>query len=81
MAPLLRRRRPTARGLSQALVLATFLLATGCEGRLAGLSDRELQDRVYECNTQQSQSPGFAITCDNYRRECARRREQGRYVC
>ena len=64
-----------------ALSGAVLLLAAGCEGKLAGLSDHELQDRIHACNTQQSQSPGFAISCDNYRRECARRRENGRYVC
>lgn len=53
----------------------------GCEGKLAGLTDSELQDRIYECNAAQSQSPGFAISCDNYRRECERRRDEGRYVC
>ncbi|MCB1685854.1 MAG: hypothetical protein R3E82_05600 [Pseudomonadales bacterium] len=56
-------------------------MVAGCESRLAGLSDTELQDNVHECNTQSSQSPGFAISCDNYRRECERRREAGRYVC
>ena len=58
-----------------------LLVCTGCEGKLAGMSDTELQDKMHECNTQTSQSPGFAISCDNYRRECERRREAGRYVC
>lgn len=53
----------------------------GCEGRLARLSDADLQDRMYQCNVTLEQSPGFAISCDNYRRECQRRRDQGRFVC
>ena len=64
-----------------ALALLVQLVLSGCEGKLAALSDHDLQDRIYECNTAQSQSPGFAISCDNYRRECSRRRDDGRYVC
>lgn len=64
-----------------ALCVALLPLLAGCEGKLAALSDHDLQDRIHECSNQQSQSPGFAISCDNYRRECARRRDDGRYVC
>jgi hypothetical protein len=63
------------------LVLAGLTGLAGCEGKLAKLSDTELQDRMYECNTTTDQSPGMAISCDNYRRECERRREEGRFVC
>ena len=63
------------------LVLAGLLGLAGCEGKLASLSDTELQDRMYECDTTPDQSPGMAISCDNYRRECERRREEGRFVC
>jgi len=64
-------------------IFASILLLTltACGSKLAGMSDADLQDRVYECNYAQSQSPGFAISCDNYRRECKRRREDGLYVC
>lgn len=63
------------------LLLAGMLGLAGCEGKLAQLSDTELQDRMYECDTTAEQSPGMAISCDNYRRECQRRRDQGHYVC
>ena len=62
------------------VLLACFTLAA-CDSKLASVSDTDLQDKVYECDTQQSQSPGFAITCDNYRRECKARRQEGRYIC
>jgi hypothetical protein len=62
------------------VILACFALA-GCDSKLASVSDADLQDKAYQCDTQQSQSPGFAITCDNYRRECKARREEGRFVC
>ena len=63
------------------LLLSGAIGLGGCESKLAGLSDSELQDKIYECRNATSQSPGFAITCDNYQRECERRREHGRFVC
>ncbi len=64
-----------------ALLLVGAAALSGCESKLAGLSDNELQDRMYECTTTVDQAPGMAISCDNYRRECQRRREEGRFVC
>ena len=64
-----------------AIVLLACLALAACEGKLASMSDSDLQDKVYECDSAQSQSPGFAISCDNYRRECKARREDGRFVC
>ena len=63
--------------------LTTFVLAallTGCGGGLEDMSDADLQQKIFEC-AKPEQSPGMAISCDNYRRECSRRREQGRFVC
>jgi len=62
-------------------LLPVVALLTGCESKLASLSDTELQDRMFECRSTTEQSPGMAISCDNYRRECARRREAGNFVC
>jgi len=62
-------------------LLPVVALLAGCEGKLASLSDTELQDRMLECRSTTEQSPGMAISCDNYRRECARRREAGNFVC
>jgi hypothetical protein len=73
------RRRSIYLGTCLGLVSLFFLSA--CESKLASLTDAELQDRIYQCQTTTEQSPGFAISCDNYRRECERRREQGRFVC
>jgi hypothetical protein len=69
------------RAIRTTAFFAAFVLLAACGGKLGGLSDADLQDHVYECNTAQSQSPGFAISCDNYRRECKRRRDDGNYVC
>ena len=61
-------------------VIILSMLVIGCGSRLGGLSDADLQEKVFECN-KPDLAPGMAIQCDNYRRECARRREQGRFVC
>lgn len=63
------------------LLLAGAVGLAGCDSELARLPDETLQDRIYECNQAGEQSPGFAIRCDNYRRECLRRRQEGRFVC
>ena len=63
------------------LLLPLTALLAGCESKLASLSDTELQDKMYECRSTTEQSPGMAISCDNYRRECARRRDAGNFVC
>lgn len=59
----------------------TFVALSGCSNKLAGMADHELQDKSYACRQATAQSPGFAISCDNYKRECERRREAGRYLC
>ncbi len=55
-------------------------MLASCEGSLDGMPDAELQEKVFECS-KPGLSPGMAITCDNYRRECERRRSLGRFVC
>ncbi len=52
-----------------------------CDNKMQSLADDRLQDKVHACNMAVSQSPGFAISCDNFARECSRRSELGRYVC
>lgn len=77
------RDKPTGAGHAPHLaVLLTALLAmTACDGGMADMPDAELQDNIYECDSTSEQSPGMAIACDNYRRECRNRRDQGRFVC
>jgi hypothetical protein len=61
------------------ILLAVF--GGGCDSRFASMSDEVLQEKMHACRTTVEQSPGFAISCDNYRRECDRRRKEGRFVC
>ncbi len=70
-----------ARRILQSTTIATALLAAGCSSELAEMGDAELADRMHECRTVVDQSPGMAITCDNYQRECTARRKDGKFVC
>lgn len=63
-----------------AMMLVSVALI-GCESKLASMSNEELADKMYECNSSVGSSPGFAIRCDNYNRECHARRENGVYAC
>lgn len=62
-------------------LLLPVLALVACDSKLSKLSDEALQDHVYECNNTFDQAPGFAISCDNFQRECERRREAGHFVC
>lgn len=64
-----------------AVLLTACLLAGGCKDSGPQISDEELADAIHECRSNANQSPSFAIRCDNYRRQCDERREEGRYVC
>ncbi len=64
-----------------ASLTALALAASGCGNKLEGLSDEDLQDKAYACSRESKPSPGAAIACDNYRKECQRRRQLGRFVC
>lgn len=63
------------------LSLIVLIEIAGCSSKLAELSADELRDRIYECEKTAEPGPGLAIACDNYRRECERRRNAGQYVC
>ena len=54
---------------------------TACGSKLKGMTDADLQDKVYQCNSIIKPSPGKAVSCGNFLRECQRRREEGRFVC
>ena len=62
------------------LLYGTCCLAA-CSNDFADMPDTDLADGIYTCRTEIDQSPGMAIRCDNYQRECERRRDEGRFVC
>ena len=63
------------------VISALCLALSACDSPLAEMPDHELADAMYACTVSNEQTPGFAIRCDNLRRECGRRRDGGRYVC
>lgn len=71
----------TYRWISAGAMLAGTLFLGGCESRLSSMSDNDLQDKMYECRNAHTKSPGSAISCDNFERECQNRRSAGKYVC
>ena len=63
------------------LPVTLVLMLSACGGNDINMSDEELADAVHACRSSVDQSPGFAIRCDNFKRECSKRREEGRFVC
>lgn len=61
--------------------LTVLLVLAGCSSPFEDMPDDELADKAYRCTITTDQSPGFAIRCDNYQRECDRRRDDGHFVC
>jgi len=69
------------KGLAFFLCSAVLLSLGACSNKFESIPDEELADSMHECRAAPDQSPGMAIRCDNVARECARRREAGRFVC
>ncbi|NNC54423.1 MAG: hypothetical protein HKO07_01735 [Pseudomonadales bacterium] len=46
------------------------------------ISDEELVARVSECLSEGNKTPGMAVSCGNYQKECKRRgKATGNYIC
>ena len=63
------------------LIVGGGLLLVACSSKFTGMNDDDLRDKMNSCARILQKSPGFAIRCDNYTRECQNRRDKGRYVC
>ncbi len=64
-------------------VLSLFIGATtGCDRAIEKVSDQELLAKYSECQSTDNPSAAMGFACENYKRECERRRkETGRYIC
>ena len=63
------------------LVLFLFLGLSGCEKSM-NISDEALSEYIEECLTNDNLSPGMAVACGNYQKECQRRgKATGNYFC
>lgn len=66
------------------LALLAFLIAVsaGCDRKIEKMSNQELQGKSTECQNAENPSAAMGFACENYKRECDRRRkEMGRYIC
>lgn len=61
--------------------LATICLVSGCEGKMAKMSNQELAEKRDECVRSNPTSPGKVTACENIRKECEKRRKNGVYAC
>lgn len=67
---------------SSLLLLASTLVMVGCEDKWSKMPDDELAAKRAECLNMNEPAPAMIQVCENYKRECDRRREdEGRYVC
>lgn len=69
--------------LSIPATLLVLLTLGGCgDSKFKDLSNSELQDKFFMCESASGLSPGGAIICDNVRRECdSRAKKSNRTIC
>ncbi len=61
------------------LLVSTALI--GCEKGL-DISNAELVKKSADCMADENKTPGMAVVCGNYQKECARRgKATGNYIC
>ena len=63
------------------LIAGMGLALLACSSKFAAMDDDDLRDEMNACNRITDKAPGFAISCDNFSRECQARHDEGRYVC
>lgn len=64
-----------------ASVFACLMVLTGCEQSM-NITDEELVERMEECSDESKLTPGMAVACGNYQKECKRRgKANGNYFC
>lgn len=65
-------------------ILVTAALLAGCDmfaGPSADIPDNELRQKWRECKTITNPSRTKHLACENYARECERRKDKGNLVC
>ncbi len=54
---------------------------SGCEQSM-NISDKALIGHIEECLSNDNLTPGMAVACGNYQKECQRRgKKTGNYIC
>ncbi|TPE52854.1 hypothetical protein FJM67_07515 [Maribrevibacterium harenarium] len=65
-------------------LLTAAIVLSGCDmfgGPSADIPDAELRSKWRECKTIANPSRTKVLACENYERECARRKDKGNFVC
>lgn len=63
------------------LLLGLLLSLSSCEKPM-NISDEALLDHMEECLSNDNLTPGMAVACGNYQKECRRRgKATGNYFC
>ncbi|TDO96360.1 hypothetical protein [Marinomonas balearica] len=65
-------------------LMTAVLTLSGCDmfgGPSADIKDADLRKKWRECKTISNPSRTKALACENYVRECARRKGNGNLVC
>lgn len=66
------------------IIALTIVGLTACDmfsSPSAEIPDRELRTKWRDCKANQNPSRTKALACDNYERECDRRKSKGNLVC
>lgn len=72
------------RQLKKYFPITLALTISGCDmfgGPAGDIPENELRDKWRECNIITNPSRTKALACDNYQRECDRRKRNGQLVC
>ena len=63
------------------MFLIVLLSLSACEKSMS-ISDEALLDHIEECLSNDNLTPGMAVACGNYQKECQRRgKKTGNYFC
>jgi hypothetical protein len=65
------------------LVLVSILLQSGCDdgGKFGKYENKKILSEHQRCLVEPNPSRNRAIICDNYERECLRRKKNGNNIC
>ena len=72
----------SAKGIVRIGLVTAFVSTIAACGGGMDISDQELVKKMSECNAESNKTPGMAVSCGNYIKECKRRGEEsGNYIC
>ncbi|MBV1880940.1 MAG: hypothetical protein KUG82_04865 [Pseudomonadales bacterium] len=63
-------------------LIGITMMLIGCDSALSGMSDSDLRDKHWSCQSHSNPSPGKALSCGNFAEECLRRKKKkGHTIC